>query len=146
MNPTHCGAHCGVSLCWYACTVLYVAMVCANPAVESPGSCREGAGSIPAVRVAALQKRRFPAGARLQRMRPPPHAAGLQDAQAARAAGGGGGAFFAARVGGFGVWGGCMKKSEAHLPLPVPVDPVAACAVVGGGGAFTTIGGIEPPL
>ena len=51
------GAHRGVSLCWYACTVLYVAVVCANPAVESPGSCREGAGSIPAVRVAALPKR-----------------------------------------------------------------------------------------
>ena len=36
------------------------------------------------------------------------------------------------------------KNSEAHLPLPV--DPVAACAVVGGGGAFMTTGGIEPPL
>ena len=103
------GAHRGVSLCWYECTVLYVAVVCANPAVESPGLCREGAGSIPAVRVAALPKRRFPAGARLQRMRPPPHATGLQDAQAARAAGGGGGAFFAARVGGLG-GGGVIEK------------------------------------
>ena len=85
--------------------VLFVAVVCATPAVESPGSCREGAGSIPAVRVAALPKRRLAAGARLQRMRPPRHAAGLQDAQAARAAGGGGGAFFAARVGGRGFGG-----------------------------------------
>ena len=82
--------------------VLFVAVVCATPAVESPGSCREGAGSILAVRVAALPKRRLAAGARLQRMRPPRHAAGLQDAQAARAAGGGGGAFFAVHVGGRG--------------------------------------------
>ena len=46
-------------LCWYVCTVVYVAVVCAAPAVESTGSCREGAGSIPAVRVAALPKRRL---------------------------------------------------------------------------------------
>ena len=59
--------------------VLFVAVVCATPAVESLGSCREGAGSIPAVRVAALPKRRLAAGARLQRMRPPRHAAGVQD-------------------------------------------------------------------
>ena len=85
--------------------MFYVAKVCATPAVESPGSCREGAGWIPAVRVAALPKGTLAAGARLQRMRPPPDAAGLQDAQAARAAGGGGGAFLAARVGGLGVWG-----------------------------------------
>ena len=38
---------------------MYVAVVCATPAVESPGSCREGAGSIPAVRVAALPKKRL---------------------------------------------------------------------------------------
>ena len=46
-------------LCWCACTLVCAAVVCATPAVESPGSCRGGAGSIPAVRVAALPKKRL---------------------------------------------------------------------------------------
>ena len=83
----------------------FVAVVCATPAVESLGSCREGAGLIPAVRVAALRKRRLAAGARLQRMRPPRNAAGVQEVQAARAAGGGVVRFCGARVGGLGFGG-----------------------------------------
>ena len=92
-------------LCWYACVLLHVAVVGATLAVESPGSCREGAGSIPAARVAPLPKRRLQAPG-CSECAPP--AAGLQDPQAARAAGGGGGVFFF-----FGLcWGagGCSKK------------------------------------
>ena len=51
---------CSIScLCCYVCTLMYVAVVCATPAVESPGSCCEGAGSLPAARVAAVPKRRL---------------------------------------------------------------------------------------
>ena len=63
-------------LCRYVCTLVYVAVVCATPAVESPGSCCEGAGSIPAVRVAALPKRRLQVPGCSECA---PHAAGLQD-------------------------------------------------------------------
>ena len=56
--------------------VMYVAVVCATPAVESPGSCREGAGSIPAVRVAPMPKRRLQVPGCSECA---PHAAGLQD-------------------------------------------------------------------
>ena len=114
MNPTHFAValwrtpwRVVVLVCVHGA---FLAVVCATPAVESLGSCHEGAGSIPAVRVAALPKRRLAAGARLQRMRPPRHAAGVQDAQAARAAGGGGGAFLWGACRGSGVWGGGLPE------------------------------------
>ena len=117
MNPTHFAValwrtpwRVVVLVCVHGA---FLAVVCATPAVESLGSCREGAGSIPAVRVAALPKRRLAAGARLQRMRPPRRAAWVQDAQAARAAGGGGGAFLWGACRGSGVWGDCLKKRSA---------------------------------
>ena len=59
-------------LCWYACTLVHVAVVCATSAVESPGSCREGAGLIPAVRVAALPKRRLQVPGCSECASPPP--------------------------------------------------------------------------
>ena len=110
MNPTHFAValwrtpwRVVVLVCVHGA---FLAVVCATSAVEPLCSCREGAGSIPAVRVAAPPKRRLAAGARLQRMRPPRHAAGVQDAQAARATGGGGGAFLWGACRGSGVWGG----------------------------------------
>ena len=45
---------------------------------------------------------------------------------------------------GAGVARTSSKRSEAHLPLAGRAG--ATCAVVGGGGAFMTTGGIEPPL
>ena len=90
----------------YACVLLHVVVVGATPAVESPGSCRDGAGSIPAARVAPLPKRRLQASG-CSECAPP--AAGLQDPQAARAAGGGGGVFYFRTVLGAG---GCSKKKQ----------------------------------
>ena len=118
---------------------MYVVVVCATPAVESPGSCREGAGSIPAVRVAALPKKRLQVPG-CSECAPLPTLPGFKTRKP-RALPEGAVVRFLMHVSGVG---GERKNSEAHLPLPV--DPVAACAVVGGGGAFMTTGGIEPPL
>ena len=89
--------------------------VCATPAVESPGSCREGAGSIPAVRVAPLPKRRLQVPGCSECA---PHAAGFKTRKP-RALPEGAVVRFLWLVSGVGV---ARKSSEAHLPLPV--DPV----------------------
>ena len=86
-------------LCLYVRMLVHVVVVGASPAVESADSCREGASSIPAARVAPLPKTRLHVSG-CSECAPP--AAGLQDTQAALAAGGGGGAFFLVCVGGRG--------------------------------------------
>ena len=100
---------CPVSLLLsYACVLLHVVVVGATPAVESPGSCRDGAGSIPAARVASVPKRRLQAPG-CSECAPP--AAGLQDPQAARAARGGGGVSFSL----YGVGGRGLLEKEAKV-------------------------------
>ena len=117
-------------VCSCVSVAIGMSVVGAGPVAESPGSCREGAGSIPAVHMSPPPKRRQETR-RASGCSECAPAAVRPGPQAVRATGGGGGVFFPL----WGGWGGgglqtCGRKSsEAHLPRPA--EPVSSVLLQG---------------